>query len=82
MVGSERSPVADRPEAVWIQAFVVVALGLLGVGLTVPILEVERLLGTGRSYSVVTGAAEFLGSGRWYLGVLVLAFSEIGRAHV
>lgn len=74
---SAGSPVAQRPGRVWVPVLALAGLALLGVGLTVPILEVERLFDTGRSYSVLTGAAEFLRSGRWYLGVLVLAFSAV-----
>lgn len=69
--------VADRPGHAWVPVLGAVCLALLAVGLTSPLLRVERLLPPAETYSVLSGAVKFLRTGRWPLGLLVLLFSAI-----
>lgn len=69
--------VATRSRMAWVPLLGAACLVFLAVGLTSPLMHVERLLPPAESYSVLSGSLEFLRTGRWHLGALVLLFSAV-----
>ncbi len=76
--GAERHSLASRhPRAWWVPVGIVAAFALLGVGLALPVMRVEKLVFWEDDYSIVTGAMSLWRDGHRFLSCVIVVFSIV-----
>lgn len=74
---SRHSLASRHPRAWWVPLGIIAAMALLGVGLALPVMRVEKLVFWKDDYSIVTGAMSLWRDGHRFLSCVIVLFSIV-----
>ena len=77
MTGSRQSLRDLYPKRVEVPFLIVASVILLGIGLSLPLVKVEKMVFWNSTYSVITGTKGLMDSGQHFLAVILFTFGVI-----